>query len=83
MKPRWCAKLIPCDFDEGSSYCLHRECRVRQLSVMKDQREAFVLLDLIVAEFRSDPLAVQCFDLNAIVSPAHDLVAKWNEEGRP
>jgi len=50
---------------------------------MKDQRDALRLLDLIVAEFRSDPLAVQCFDLNTIVSPAHELVAKWNEEGRP
>jgi hypothetical protein len=83
VKPRWCAKLTPCDFDEGSSYCPHRECRVRQLSVMKDQREALHLLDLVVAEFRSDPMSVQCFDLGAIVHPAKALVDKWNEEGRP
>ncbi len=83
MKPRWCAKLTPCDFDEKSSYCLHRECRVRQLAVMKDQREALRLLDLIVAEFKSDPMSVQCFDLNAIVRPATELVDKWNSEGRP
>lgn len=28
----------------------------------ENQREAFVLLDLINAEFRSDPMSVQCFD---------------------
>jgi hypothetical protein len=83
LKPRWCAKLTPCDFDEKSSYCVHRECRVRQLAVMEDQRKALHLLDLIVAEFRSDPMSVQCFDLNAIVQPSHELVEKWNEEGRP
>lgn len=30
------------------------------------QREAEVLLDLIDAEFRSDPASVQCFDLRIV-----------------
>ncbi len=29
-------------------------------------REAHVLLDLIVAEFESDPLSVSCFDLRVV-----------------
>ncbi len=32
MKPSWCAKQSPCDFDESTSYCLHRECRARLIS---------------------------------------------------
>lgn len=28
--------------------------------------EAFILLDLIEAEFNSDPLSVQCFDLRIV-----------------
>ena len=32
------------------------------------------LLNLIVAEFESDPMSVQCFDLDAIVEPAKALV---------
>lgn len=25
--PTWCSKPRPCDYDKGSSYCPHRECR--------------------------------------------------------
>ena len=45
-------------------------------------KEAFTLLDLVSAEFRSDPTSVQCFDLR-IVSRVNELAKKWNEEGRP
>jgi hypothetical protein len=31
-----------------------------------NQREAFTLLDLIVAEWESDPTSVQCFDLRMV-----------------
>ncbi len=31
-----------------------------------NDREAHVLLDLIDAEFRSDPMSVQCFDLRIV-----------------
>lgn len=31
-----------------------------------NQHEAFVLLDLINAEFQSDPTSVQCFDLRVV-----------------
>lgn len=33
---------------------------------LADEREAFMLLDLIDAEFRSDPMSVQCFDLRIV-----------------
>ena len=33
---------------------------------MKVELEAFELLDLIVAEFNSDPMSVQCFDLRTV-----------------
>jgi hypothetical protein len=41
----------------------------------KNGQEAFRLLDLIVAEFESDPMSVQCFDLR-IVEAAKLCVAK-------
>lgn len=47
----------------------------------EDQREALVLLDLIVAEFVSDPMSVQCFDLR-IVERAKALIAKRRQEER-
>jgi hypothetical protein len=33
---------------------------------LKNTDEAFTLLELIEAEFRSDPLSVQCFDLRVV-----------------
>ena len=44
MKPIWCAKQSPCDFDENSSYCPHRECRqqlVQQNDAMHDAIMAY------------------------------------------
>lgn len=41
----------------------------------KNDAEAHALLDLIVAEFTSDPTSVQCFDLR-IVERAKMCVAK-------
>lgn len=32
----------------------------------QNDKEAFVLLDLINAEFQSDPMSVQCFDLRVV-----------------
>jgi hypothetical protein len=43
-----------------------------------NQREAFVLLDLINAEFQSDPMSTQCFDLR-IVQRVRECVAKRAE----
>lgn len=48
----------------------------------EEVKEAFTLLDLISAEFRTDPMSVQCFDLR-VVQRANVLAKKWNEEGRP
>ena len=41
----------------------------------ENTREAWVLLDLIDAEFRSDPTSTQCFDLR-IVQRVRECVAK-------
>lgn len=41
---------------------------------VKVREEALVLLDLIVAEWTSDPLSVQCFDLD-IVKRSQYIVA--------
>lgn len=41
----------------------------------ENQQEAFKLLDLIDAEFRSDPMSTQCFDLR-IVQRVHECIAK-------
>jgi hypothetical protein len=38
--------------------------------------ELIRLLGLIVAEFKSDPMSVRCFDLECIVQPAIALVEK-------
>jgi hypothetical protein len=42
---------------------------------LKNRREAFALLDLINAEFRSDPMSVQCFDAR-IVERVRECVDK-------
>ncbi len=44
-------------------------------------KEAWKLLDLIVAEFNRDPMSVQCFDLKAIVYPARLLIKKQRKIG--
>ena len=41
----------------------------------QDANELLEVLDLIVAEFNSDPMSVQCFDLR-IVQRAKDIVEK-------
>ncbi len=38
--------------------------KTKELSIL--YREATILLDLIVAEWNSDPLSVQCFDLHIV-----------------
>ncbi len=45
---------------------------------VSNQREAFRLLDLIDAEFQSDPTSVQCFDLR-IVQQVRECVSKHKE----
>ena len=50
--------------------------RVREIEESFDlNREALTLLDLIVAEWNSDPMSVQCFDLR-IVERARYVVAR-------
>lgn len=49
-----------------------------------NDREAMRVLHLIVAEFTSDPMSVQCFDLR-VVERAKEVIAKqksWEREGK-
>ena len=48
---------------------------------LESDSEAFRLLDLINAEFQSDPMSTQCFDLR-IVERVRDWVAKHEASGR-
>jgi hypothetical protein len=47
--------------------------------MLDNQEEAFNLLDLINAEFQSDPISVMCFDLS-VVDRVRECVARWKEE---
>ena len=49
-----------------------------------NDREAMRVLNLIVAEFTSDPMSVQCFDLR-VVARAKEVIAKqkeWERAGK-
>lgn len=51
---------------------------------LENDYEGLRLLDLIVAEFESDPMSVQCFDLR-IVERAKAVIAKrraWERSGK-
>ena len=41
----------------------------------EEAEELFNVLDMIVFEFESDPMSVQCFDLR-VVQRAKDIIAK-------
>jgi len=45
-----------------------------------DVLEMYRLFRLIVAEFESDPMSTQCFDLTAIVKPSIELVRRLKKE---
>jgi hypothetical protein len=47
---------------------------------LDDDREAFLLLDLIDAEFRSDPMSVQCFDLRIVERVKQCVARRKNAE---
>lgn len=55
-QPLWCTKTRPCDYDKGSAYCPHRECRQKLESMLYDANETAVLaqhqLDAAFAENR-------------------------------
>ncbi len=62
--------------------CRLRPEAEREMEIDFDnEREAFELLDLINAEFQSDPMSVQCFDLR-IVQRVKECVAKRNRKSR-
>ena len=51
--------------------------------IHENVREAMLVLDLIVAEFESDPMSVQCFDLR-VVARAKNVISKqkkWERQG--
>ena len=43
--------------------------------------EAARLLELVAFEFKSDPMSVQCFDLNVIVKPSIEITKRLREFG--
>lgn len=45
-----------------------------------NEREAFALLALIDAEFRSDPMSVQCFDLRIVERVRNCVEARRQSE---
>ena len=48
------------------------------MRLLEAEREMMRLLDLIDAEWRSDPMSVQCFDLR-IVADVRKVVIAWRE----
>ena len=48
---------------------------------LEELKEAARLLDLVNAEFRSDPMSVQCFELR-IVKEVSEVVDKINDRNR-
>ena len=49
--------------------------------VYENDKEALLVLDLIVTEFESDPMSVQCFDLR-VVRRAKDCIAQRMRQER-
>lgn len=48
-KPLWCTKPSPCDYDKGSAYCPHRECRQRLEKLMDEcNTECMVLAGQLI-----------------------------------
>ena len=57
---------------QGTDYLVYLVfCRLHEAAP-----ELLHLLSLLVAEFKSDPLSAECFDLEMIVKPAMALVTK-------
>jgi len=52
---------------------------IKKCPLCKAAPELYRLLDLIVMEFKSDPMSVQLFDLEAIVEPAKAILVKLEE----
>lgn len=50
---------------------------IAQFGVHETERELLDVLNLIVAEFESDPMSVQCFDLR-IVERAKAITLRYN-----
>ena len=49
------------------------------LTLTKQRNDALKLLDLIHAEWRSDPSSVACFDLHAIVDPTRRMLEEFGD----
>ena len=62
--PMWCQKPKPCDFDKGSAYCPHRECRARlcedfnkAIQLAASYRAQYEgLLDTVARGFKPPPI---------------------------
>ena len=55
---------------------------IRQMDPEELGSEALRLLGMIVAEFESDPMSVQCFDLRVIVEPSKALIAEQKRRNK-
>lgn len=49
---------------------------------IENDHEAFQLLDLIDAEFRSDPMSTQCFDARIVNRVKHCIETRRRDEQR-
>lgn len=69
---RWCDSCVARDALErdaqssSAKLVLRKNYQQAMEANFANQREAFELLGLIDAEFRTDPMSVQCFDLRTV-----------------
>lgn len=63
----------------GPRYTPSPEAVERNERVNKNMREAMKLLDIINAEFTSDPMSVQCFDLRIVERVKYCIALEMHE----
>lgn len=49
--------------------------KVSEMDPLELSEEAYTVLDIIVAEFESDPMSTQCFD-RRVIARAMDVIAE-------
>lgn len=65
-KPAWCTKPSPCDYDKGSSYCPHRECRI----ALESRLDAALEIANAALEFNVIPGSALHYDAIAQIKEA-------------
>ena len=69
-KPSWCTKPSPCDYDKGTSYCPHRECRSALLGELDEAQKL-----LARACFCDSEDGTQCQEHARWISLIREMVA--------